>query len=159
MSNIRSYIGLGANLGDAKSTLLQAAAELENHSAIRNMRLSALYDTSPVGCTGPDYVNAVAELWTDLDAIDLLAVLQQIEQQHGRLRPYKNAPRTLDLDLLWYDDQIINLDNLIVPHPRMHLRAFVLKPLQDLNPDLVLTQGSITGLLAQCTDQRIELLE
>src|SRR5690606_31454472 len=104
---------------------------------------------------GPDYVNAVAEVDTDLAAPALLAAMQKIELDHGRLRPYRNAPRTLDLDLLLYGDQVIDTPKLTVPHPRMHERAFVLRPLQELAPDRRLAQGSLSTLLHACSDQAL----
>ncbi|CAM5787326.1 2-amino-4-hydroxy-6-hydroxymethyldihydropteridine diphosphokinase [Castellaniella caeni] len=150
-----AYIGLGANLGNAAQTLREAAQALASQAGVRALRLSPLYDTSPVGCSGPDYVNAVAEIHTTLDAHALLRALQGIEQAHGRQRPYRNAPRTLDLDLLWYDGQTIQTPDLTVPHPRMHERAFVLRPLMDLAPDLRLPQGGLAALLAHCAGQAI----
>lgn len=156
--DVLAYIGLGANLGDAAQTVLAAAHALTRADGVSRLRLSPLYDTSPVGCTGPDYVNAVAEIHTSLSASALLATLQGIEQAHGRERPYRNAPRTLDLDLLWYGGQTITQADLIVPHPRMHERAFVLQPLQDLAPELILAQGTLADLLTRCADQAIRPL-
>lgn len=151
-----AYIGLGANLGDARNTLLQAAKSLAQTDGIHQLALSKLYRTAPVDSSGPDYINAAAAIHTSLSASALLAALQRIEQEHGRLRPYRNAPRTLDLDLLLYGNQIIDEPDLKVPHPRMHERAFVLKPLSDLDPHLQLVQGSLLTLLAACADQAIE---
>ena len=153
-----AYIGLGANLGDAAGAVRQAAAELAATPDIIRLRLSPLYGTAPVDSSGPDYVNAVAEIRTRLDARHLLTALQAIEQAHGRERPYRNAPRTLDLDLLWHDGRTIEEPDLIVPHPRMHERAFVLRPLMDLAPGLVLPQGDLPALLARCADQAIRPL-
>lgn len=153
-----AYIGLGANLGDAAGAIQGAAQELAATPGIQALRLSPLYGSAPVGCTGPDYVNAVAEIHTTLQPAALLAALQAIEQAHGRKRPYRNAPRTLDLDLLWFDGKTIDTPTLAVPHPRMHLRAFVLRPLRDLAPDLVLPQGNLADLLARCADQDIHPL-
>lgn len=155
----RAYIGLGANLGDAKAAVRQAAVELAAANGVASLRLSPLYRSAPVDSAGPDYINAVAAIDTSLDPQSLLALLQSIEQQHGRQRPYRNAPRTLDLDLLLFGDQTINDDHLIVPHPRMHLRAFVLKPLADLAPDLLLAQGSVKKLLSACRDQQLAPLQ
>lgn len=155
---VLAYIGLGANLGHAAQTVSAAAQALSVSAGVERLRLSPLYDTSPVGCTGPDYVNAVAEIHTSLSAPALLAALQRIEQAHGRERPYRNAPRTLDLDLLWYGNQTINQTDLTVPHPRMHERAFVLRPLMDLAPGLTLAQGTLAELLTRCADQTIRLL-
>lgn len=154
----QAYIGLGANLGDAQASLQQAAAELAQAPGIKQFTLSPLYRTAPVDSSGPDYVNAVAVLDTTLSAHELLHLLQSIEQQHGRLRPYRNAPRTLDLDLLLFDAEKINTPELIVPHPRMHERAFVLQPLADLAPNLVLVQGTVKTLLADCSGQALEII-
>lgn len=154
----RVYIGLGANLGSAAHTLHTAAGQLAQATAASHFELSRLYRSAPVDSTGPDYVNAVAMLDTTMTARQLLATLQDIELQHGRLRPYRNAPRTLDLDLLLYGDERINEPDLIVPHPRMHERAFVLKPLADLAPSLHLRQGTLADLLRNCSDQKIEPL-
>lgn len=155
---VTAYIGLGANLGDAIGVLRTAARELAATRGIAALRLSPFYGTAPVGCTGPDYVNAVVEIQTSLRAPELLSAMQAIEQAHGRERPYRNAPRTLDLDLLWYDGQTIARPDLTVPHPRMHERAFVLRPLMDLNPGLSLPQGSLVALLTHCADQAIHSL-
>lgn len=154
-----AYIGLGANLGDAAQSLRDAACTLANTPGIEGLQLSPLYETEPIDSSGPDYVNAVAALRTRLDPQALLAVLQAIERAHGRQRPYRNAPRTLDLDLLWYDGQSIDTPTLVVPHPRMHLRAFVLKPLMDLAPTLSLAQGTLAELLQRCGTQVVRRLD
>lgn len=150
-----AYIGLGANLGDAEATLRQAIDDISRVAGIEQLRLSPLYRTAPVDSSGPDYLNAVAQLQTTLTAHQLLNALQDIEQQHGRLRPYRNAPRTLDLDVLLFGAERIDEPTLTVPHPRMHERAFVLRPLHDLAPNLELAQGSLQSLLAQCAGQEI----
>jgi len=112
-----------------------------------------------VDATGPDYLNAVAALDTDLPADALLAALHEIELRHGRERPYRNAPRTLDLDLLLHGDARIDSPRLVVPHPRLHERAFVLVPLADLAPDLLVPGvGRVRDLLDTVADQRIERL-
>lgn len=157
-ATVRCYIGLGANLGEPRAMLQTAAQEIAAIPGVRGLRTSPFYGTAPIDSSGPDYVNAVADIQTSLSAPALLAALQKIEQTHGRKRPYRNAPRTLDLDLLWYGGQTINQSNLTVPHPRMHERAFVLQPLQDLAPDLVLEQGDLPSLLAACADQTIHRL-
>ncbi|WP_368650034.1 2-amino-4-hydroxy-6-hydroxymethyldihydropteridine diphosphokinase [Castellaniella ginsengisoli] len=154
-----AYIGLGPNLGEAAATVRRAAAELAATPGVTGLRLSSLYGTAPVDSSGPDYVNAVAGLDTTLSPQALLAALQAIEQRHGRVRPYRNAPRTLDLDLLWYGGREIDEPGLIVPHPRMHERAFVLRPLMDLAPDLALAQGGLPELLARCAGQAIQPLD
>jgi 2-amino-4-hydroxy-6-hydroxymethyldihydropteridine diphosphokinase len=154
-----AYVGLGANLGEAAASVRAAADELRRTAGVQALRLSALYGTAPVDSSGPDYVNAVAEIRTTLAPLPLLACLQAIEQAHGRERPYRNAPRTLDLDLLWYGGAIIREPSLTVPHPRLHERAFVLRPLMDLAPDLPLAQGPLAELLARCAGQRIRRLD
>jgi len=150
-----AYIGLGANLGDAQDTLKRAADEIARTPGIASLALSPLYRTAPIDSSGPDYVNAVASVQTRLDPAQLLAALQQIELAHGRTRPYRNAPRTLDLDLLLYGTKVIDQPGLIVPHPRMHERAFVLRPLSDLAPGLVLRQGAVAALLEKCAPQSV----
>lgn len=127
-----AYIGLGANLGAREATLRDAVAALHALPGTRVQCVSALYRSAPVDAGGPDYLNAVAQLATTLAPDDLLRALQGIEEAAGRERPYRNAPRTLDLDILLYGDQHISTAELTVPHPRMHERAFVLLPLADL---------------------------
>ena len=155
-----AYVGLGANLGDTITTLRAACEALQTLPHTTDVKLSGFYSSAPVGegAEGPDYVNAVARLHTRLDPHDLLTELQRLEQLHGRQRSYKNAPRTLDLDLLLYNDDIIHSTRLTVPHPRMHLRAFVLKPLAEINPELSLPQGALNELLSACADQTIQKL-
>ena len=136
-----AYIGLGANLGDAQQALQDALQALVRTPGIEQVVASDLYRTGPIDATGPDFVNAVAQVNTRLHAMDLLAVLQQIEQAAGRERPYRNAPRTLDLDLLLYGSGHIDSPTLTVPHPRMGERAFVLVPLAALAPEVVLPEA------------------
>jgi len=155
---VTAYVGLGANLGDARQALQQAAQELAGADGIGELRLSPLYRTAPIESSGPDYINAVAWLRTRLAPHELLDVLQHIERLHGRERPYRNAPRTLDLDLLLYDEQCIDTQRLTVPHPRMHLRAFVLRPLLDLAPEMKLQGKSLPELLEACADQALQAL-
>lgn len=150
---VLAYVGLGANLGDARSTLEQALLELDRLPLSRCLRQSAFYRTAPWQAGGPDYVNAVAELQTGLAAPHLLQALLALEARAGRQRPYPNAPRTLDLDLLLYGDGRIHSPALTVPHPRWRERAFVLVPLAQLAPDRV---GSAD--LARVADQAIERL-
>jgi 2-amino-4-hydroxy-6-hydroxymethyldihydropteridine diphosphokinase len=134
---VTAFIGLGANLGDAQQALVQALAQLARLPSTRLVRSSRIYRSAPVDAGGPDYLNAVAELQTALTAPELLAQLQALERAAGRERPYRNAPRTLDLDLLLYGHARIDSAALTVPHPRMHERAFVLLPLQELAPGRV----------------------
>ena len=157
--NAIAYVGLGANLGEARQTVLAALATLAATTGIVHCSSARLYASDPVEATGPVFVNTVACIETTLAPIMVLDVLQAIEHQHGRARPYRNAPRTLDLDLLWYDGIEIATPRLILPHPRMHLRAFVLEPLKELAPNLQLRQGSLDNLLSGCTDQKIWPLE
>ena len=135
---VRAFIGLGANLGDAQSALRNAVRSLGDLPQTRLVRASGLYGSTPIDSSGPDYVNAVAEVATLLTAPALLAALQQQELQAGRERPYRNAPRTLDLDVLLYGSAHILSPSLTVPHPRMQERAFVLMPLAEIAPELVL---------------------
>lgn len=153
-----AYIGLGANLGDARATLLQAWQALTEVAGVDADGLSGLWRSAPVDAGGPDYINAVGRVRTTLGAYELLAALQVIEQRHGRERPYRNAPRTLDLDLLLYGQLTQDDPVLTLPHPRMHQRAFVLRPLAQLAPSLVLPQGDWPALLAAVADQRLEPL-
>jgi 2-amino-4-hydroxy-6-hydroxymethyldihydropteridine diphosphokinase len=148
---------MGANLGDPRSTLIDAMRRLATCPATELVAVSSAYRSAPVDASGPEFVNAVAELRTALAPHELLHALQQIEQVHARARPYRNAPRTLDLDLLLYDDAAIDDTVLTVPHPRMHRRAFVLLPLAELAPDLTLPgMGKVGDLLAAVSDQAIE---
>ena len=154
-----AYIGLGANLGAAQKTLQSVSEALDELPRTQRMALSPFYRSAPVQARGPDYVNAVAVLSTGLDPFTLLHALQQLELTYGRVRSYQNAPRTLDLDLLLYDTRKIDTPTLTLPHPRMHERAFVLRPLADVAPDLVLAQGAVSDLLWQCRDQDISPLK
>lgn len=128
-----AYIGLGANLGDAQATLRSALQRLQDLGPVR---ASSLYRSAPVDAQGPDFINAVAELVTPLTPAELLSALQALEQAFGRERPFHHAPRTLDLDLLLMGDAVINTPTLVLPHPRLHRRAFVLRPLLELAPAL-----------------------
>ena len=155
----RVFVGLGANLGDAGATLQQALAQLAAMPGTRVMATSSLYRSAPVDAAGPDFINAVAELSTTLKPLPLLHALQAIEQQHGRQRPYRNAPRTLDLDLLLYGQRVVDVADLTVPHPRLQRRAFVLLPLLELAPDLLHPDlGPLHAQLASVQDQVIERL-
>ena len=154
---VDAYIGLGANLGDARATLGAAFNALQALPESELVRRSSIYRSAPIDSSGPDYLNAVAHLRTALDAHELMAHLQSIERSHGRERPYRNAPRTLDLDLLLYGDEIIDdAPTLIVPHPRMHERAFVLAPLAEVAPGLVIPgRGAVASLLSTVGDQGV----
>jgi len=134
---VPAYVALGANLGDARRTVRQAVQDLGRLPQTRLVRVSSLYRTAPVDSSGPDYINAVAEVATSLTPHALLAELQRLELAAGRERPYLNAPRTLDLDILLYDDLTLDSSTLTIPHPRMATRAFVLVPLAEIAPQLL----------------------
>lgn len=140
---VRAYVAIGANLGDARAAVLQAMQDLRRLPLSRMTGCSSLYRTAPVArnvagaAHGPDYINAVVALDTDLPALELLDQLQMLEQAAGRARSFPDAPRTLDLDLLLYGDACIDSPRLTVPHPRMGRRAFVLVPLAEIAPSLV----------------------
>jgi 2-amino-4-hydroxy-6-hydroxymethyldihydropteridine diphosphokinase len=153
-AEVSAWIGLGANLGDRGAALAQAVEALAALPATRLIKVSGLYASAPIDAGGPDYLNAVAELATRLEPLALLDALQAIEQAAGRERPYRNAPRTLDLDLVLYGEQQIQSERLTVPHPRLTERAFVLLPLAEIAPERVTP--------AQCQavqDQRIARIQ
>jgi 2-amino-4-hydroxy-6-hydroxymethyldihydropteridine diphosphokinase len=134
---VTAWVALGANLGDARQAVLQAFAALESLPDTQLTARSGLYRSAPFQAQGPDFVNAVAQLETRLSAPDLLDALQALESRAGRQRPYVNAPRTLDLDLILYGQARIDSLRLQVPHPRWRERAFVLLPLSDVSPHIV----------------------
>lgn len=137
-----AYIGLGSNLEDPYTQIMRAFAELDALSQTHLLQRSPIYSSKPVGPAQPDYTNAVALLDTHLEPLALLEALQGIEQAHQRIRVQHWGPRTLDLDLLLYDDQLIASERLTVPHPFLTQRSFVLYPLADITPDLHLPDGS-----------------
>lgn len=145
------YLGLGSNLGDRHAHLASALASLRAHPAVHGLRVSAIYESEPWGdAEQPRYYNAVACLHTTLAPLVLLDLLLSIEAAHGRVRARdrRNGPRTLDLDLLAYGERVLDLPRLTLPHPRLAERAFVLLPLHELAPQLVLpTLGPIASLL------------
>lgn len=149
-----AWLGLGANLGDAVTALSQALEQLHAWPGVRVQRISSLYRSAPIDASGPDYVNAVAQIGTTLAPQALLEALQALELAAGRERPYRNAPRTLDLDILWFGQQHIATPTLTVPHPRIYERAFVLLPLTELAPERI-----TTAQLQRVQDQRIERIE
>ncbi|HEY2492374.1 MAG TPA: 2-amino-4-hydroxy-6-hydroxymethyldihydropteridine diphosphokinase [Paenibacillus sp.] len=137
-----AYIALGANLGDREKTLMDAIDRLHAHPQITVLRCSSLYETEPVGYADqPFFLNMALAIKTDLSPHALLSVMQTIEQVLGRVRHILNGPRTLDLDLLWMEGREENTPDLILPHPRMEERAFVLVPLND-----IVSQGETSGL-------------
>ena len=152
---VRAYVGLGANLGDGAATLRSAAAALADLPDTTVLRVSGLYRSAAIDCEpgAPPFFNAVAAISTRLNAPQLLSGLQQLEQAAGRQRPYRHAPRTLDLDLLLYGDGRIESAALCVPHPRMAQRAFVLQPLAELAPEW--TQAAAHPALAAQALERL----
>jgi len=157
-ASTKAFIGLGANLGDPEAQVRRAFAALTELPGTRLLAASSLYRSAPVGYTvQPDFVNAVAQIETRLGAEALLRELLATEARFGRVREFPNAPRTLDLDLLLYGDRVIAEPGLVVPHPRMHERAFVLAPLAEIAPDTVIPgKGRAGALLAACVDQKME---
>jgi 2-amino-4-hydroxy-6-hydroxymethyldihydropteridine diphosphokinase len=146
----RAYVGLGANLGDREATLRAAVGALAAEEGVEVVSVSFLRETQPVGVgQQPVYLNGAAELETKLTARELLDRLLAVEQRFGRTRvPGEHAPRTLDLDLLLYGDEVIDEPGLHVPHPRLHERRFVLEPLAELAPGLVVPgRGDMESLL------------
>lgn len=135
---VTAHVALGANLGDARATVSDAIVALDRLPRTRLLRASSLYRSAPWEASGPDFINAVAAVETALDAHELLRALQALELQAGRERPYRNAPRTLDLDILLYGSALIDTPDLVVPHPRLRERAFVLLPLAEIAPAFVL---------------------
>lgn len=148
-----AYIGLGANLGDPAATLQSAVIALQGLPGTRLSALSSLYRSAPVGPAGqPDYVNAVARITTSLAPHALLAALQEIENRHGRTREIRWGARTLDLDLLLYENDQIASSSLIVPHKELKNRNFVVIPLLETCPGLTLPDGTAIASLPAATD-------
>ncbi len=158
----RAYIGLGANQGEPVDTLRAAIESLKSIERTQFVSVSPFYTSAPVDAEGPDFVNAVACVDTELEPYALLLHLLDIEMMLGRKRratDRKNAPRKVDLDLLLVGDLIMRATPLTLPHPRLHHRAFVLRPLLDLVPDLVAPAlGPVASYLDKLADQRVELL-
>lgn len=153
---VRAFVGVGANLGDAPATVRAALQALQRLPQSRWVASSSLYRSAPLDAPGPDFVNAVVELRTELGPQALLQRLQAIEQRFGRVRGARNAPRTLDLDLLLYGELCIDEPALTLPHPRAHLRGFVLRPLAELDPQLSLPGlGAIAIWLQRAADQPV----
>jgi len=149
----RVYVAIGANLGDARAAVLHAMTSLDAMPETRVVARSSLYRSAPVEAAGPDFINAVVELESGLEPEPLLRELQRLELGAGRERPYRNAPRTLDLDLLYHGDVVMATESLTLPHPRIAERAFVLLPLAEIAPERV-----TDAQLRQVANQRIERL-
>lgn len=154
MTGVRVYVGLGANLGDRGEALLQALHAMAALPQTQLLAVSSLYSSAPVDATGPDYLNAVAALQTQQSPEAFLQALQTVELAAGRERPYRNAPRTLDLDILLWGNAQLDTPALTVPHPRMYERAFVLLPLAQLDASLVRADQ-----LAAVAEQRIAVAQ
>jgi 2-amino-4-hydroxy-6-hydroxymethyldihydropteridine diphosphokinase len=156
----QAYVGVGSNLDEPLQQVRAAIAELAEMPGSRVTGRSSLYRSAPIGkADQPDYINAVVEIATDLSPEGLLGQLGAIEARHGRVRGERNAPRTLDLDLLLYDQAVIETPDLTVPHPRMHERAFVLLPLAELAPTAIVPgHGAVEALLPGVAAQRLERL-
>jgi 2-amino-4-hydroxy-6-hydroxymethyldihydropteridine diphosphokinase len=159
--SVPAFIALGSNLDDPAQQVLDGFAELARIRGVELLACSSLYRTTPIGYADqPDFINAVAKIRTTLSPQDLLAALQGIEQAHGRRREFANAPRTLDLDVVSFGELHRQYDDLVLPHPRAHRRAFVLLPLLEIAPDCVLPGlGPAADWLGFCADQGIARIE
>ncbi|QGZ62836.1 2-amino-4-hydroxy-6-hydroxymethyldihydropteridine diphosphokinase [Paraburkholderia acidisoli] len=152
-----AWLGIGANLGDARQALKDAVVCLAQQHTLTVIAKSSFYRTAPIDAGGDDYFNCVVKLDTRLAAHDLLALCQRVEHYFGRERPFRNAPRTLDIDILLFGEAIIEEADLVVPHPRMTGRAFVLVPLVEIDPEVLIPgRGPAHAFLAAVADQRIE---
>ncbi len=157
--SVTAYIGIGSNLGDAVAHVKHAIMQLNTLRDSSLISQSNLFRTAPIDASGDDYINAVACIETQLDPNTLLTELQNLEQMAGRERPYRNAPRTLDLDLLLYGQHIISSDSLTVPHPRLTQRAFVLIPLLQIEPFITIpSRGQAHHFIAGVAEQTIHKL-
>mgnify|MGYP001765010735 CR=1 FL=1 len=161
MADILAFVALGANLDDPATQVRQAFAELAHLPESRLSGASSLYQSKPVGyLEQPDYVNAVAQIHTRLSPRALLQALLDIETRHGRRREFKNAPRTLDLDLLLYNGLVMHEPGLTLPHPRMLERMFVLAPLAEIAPNaLIPGQGTTAACLARLPADDLQRLD
>lgn len=157
-----AYVGLGSNLGDSVARVQEGMQALNVIPGVRLRRCSSLYRSAPVGITDqPDFINAACEVETTLDPVELMRQLLETERQHGRVRDgAKGGPRTLDLDLLLYGERTMTAPDLVLPHPRLHERAFVLAPLHELSETLTVPgRGPVRAMLVACRGQRIERLK
>lgn len=153
-----AYIALGSNLQEPIQQIHKAFASLATLPETRVLAKSSLYRTLPVGYDSqPDFINAVAKIETGLEAHALLSALLALETSYGRERSFPNAPRVIDLDILMVDDMVLHDADLTLPHPRMHERGFVLFPLAEIAPEIIIPdKGSIQNFLEQCQDQGVE---
>jgi 2-amino-4-hydroxy-6-hydroxymethyldihydropteridine diphosphokinase len=154
-----AFIGLGSNLGDRAAEIERALAEIAALPATTLVARSAHYASAPLDAPGGEYLNAVAHVRTALAPLDLLHALQAIEARYGRLRPFAGAPRTLDLDLLLHGEVVLASDELTLPHPRLHERAFVLVPLAEISPQRIVPgRGRVIDLCRAVASQRVAKL-
>jgi 2-amino-4-hydroxy-6-hydroxymethyldihydropteridine diphosphokinase len=153
----RAFVALGSNLKDPQAQVSSALIALNTLPETQVIRPSSLYRTAPVGYDNqPDFINAVAEVKTKLTPLELLRALLALENQYGRERPFPNAPRVLDLDLLLYEDVQMQTTELTLPHPRMHERGFVMLPLAEIAPELSIAGfGKASDLAKACGDQGV----
>ena len=159
-ASIDAYIGLGSNLGNRGAEIDRAFAEIAALPATTLVGRSSRYASAPIDAPGGEYLNAVAHVKTALAPLELLHALQGIEARHGRLRPFAGAPRTLDLDLLLHGDLVLVTEELRLPHPRLHERAFVLAPLVEVAPQLVVPgRGRVKDLRSAVGAQRVAKLD
>ncbi len=156
-----AFLALGSNLDGPREQVARGMSEIAALPETQLLKRSSLYRTAPVGFLDqPDFINAVVMVETALAPHALLDGLLDIERRHGRLRDFPGAPRTLDLDVLLYADVVLHEPGLTLPHPRMHERAFVLRPLAEIAPEAVIPgQGRVADLLRECPDQRLERLD
>lgn len=155
----KAFIGFGGNIGDTRQLITDAIVCLAQRSELHILAKSCFYQSAPVEALGGDYINAVIEIETELTPYGLLHVCQAIEQEFGRERPYANAPRTLDLDILSYEGVTQNETELMLPHPKIIERSFVLLPLLEIAPDFFLPNfGQLKAYLPKVAHQRIEKL-
>ncbi len=155
----RAFIGFGGNIGDTRQLITDAIVCLALRCELQVIAKSCFYQSAPVEATGGDYINAVIEIETQLSPYGLLHICQAIEQEFGRERPYLNAPRTLDLDILFFEGISQNDSELTLPHPRIIERSFVLLPLLEIAPDIFLPHlGELKTYLPKVAHQRIEKL-
>lgn len=171
MYHHKAYIALGSNLQEPVIQVNNAISALDRLPQTNLVKASSLYLTEPLGYdpeqlkTIPDFINAVAEVSTDLSPLELLKAILSIENEAGRERPFVNAPRVLDCDLLLYDDVVMHTKELTLPHPRMHLRSFVLLPLAEIAPELTLPSltlpdgSNVVELVQSYLNQGIKKLE
>jgi len=155
-----AYLALGSNLDDPAAQVKSAMTALEALPLTRVLKCSSLYRSAPVGYLDqPDFINAVVQVETGLAPHALLDAMLALEQARGRTREFANAPRTLDLDLLLYDDRVLHEHGLTLPHPQMHRRAFVLQPLLEIAPDCMIPGlGAAADAAEHCIDQQLEKL-